>query len=169
LPVDATDPEHPKVGTAQVLVATETADVDSMISPDGHWVAYATNVNRAGYQVFVRPFPPGAPGGQVQVSVVSGRYPMWSRTSKELFYVTTEGRIHVVPYALNGQSFVPGKARQWSEQAIQLVGVTWPIDIAPNGKSFAASLAVPETAVKTNLHLTFLVNLLDELKRRIKP
>lgn len=45
--------------------------------------------------------------------------------------------------------------------------MTWPIDIAPNGKSLAASLAVAEGTGKTNLHLTFLVNFLDELKRRL--
>jgi Tol biopolymer transport system component len=169
LPLDVTDPEHPKAGTPQMFVATEAADVDPMLSPDGKWVAYALNTRRGReYQVFVRPFPAGAQGGgQVQISSVPGRFPMWSRSASELFYVSGGGHIQVVPFTVSGHTFTPGKPSRWSEQAIQLNGVAYPIDIAPNGKSFVASLPAEESDVRTNLHLTFLVNFLDELKRKL--
>jgi serine/threonine-protein kinase len=82
--------------------------------------------------------------------------------------VANDGQIQVVPYTINGRTFTAGKPRVWSNTAVQVEGVAYPLDIAPNGKSFAATLA-PETSTgeKLNLHVTFLVNFFDELKRKL--
>ena len=45
--------------------------------------------------------------------------------------------------------------------------MAYPIDIAPDGKSFAASLAQNDANGKTNLHLSFVLNFMDEVKRRL--
>jgi Tol biopolymer transport system component len=167
LPVDTADPDRPKAGEPETFVATAESDSDPMFSPDGRWLAYITG--STDYQVYVRPYPEGAHGGgQFQISTEPGRFPMWSRTSQEIFYVTTDGRIQVVPYTISGRIFMPGKPRTWSPTAIQLNGVAYPLDIGPNGKSFVAALGSGGGAgEKSNLHLTFLVNFFDELKRRI--
>jgi hypothetical protein len=118
--------------------------------------------------VFVRPFGEGAEKiGQAKISTLPGRFPLWSRTNQEIFYVTTDRRIQVVPYTISGRTLVPGKPRVWSNTPIQLNGVAYPLDIAPNGKSFAASLAHDAGGEKVNDHFTFLINFFDEVGRKL--
>jgi hypothetical protein len=73
----------------------------------------------------------------------------------------------VVDYTVNGASFVPGKPRLWSDKQLFYTGAS-NLDIAPDGKRFAV-LALPETPAgeKVSVHVTFLLNFFDELKRRI--
>jgi serine/threonine-protein kinase len=164
--LDLTDPDHPKAGTPELFLATPAADVEGSFSPDGRWLAYASNESGS-YHVFVRPFPEGAQGaGQAQIS--SGHFPIWSRTAREIFYLTNEGQIMVVPYVVNGRAFLPGKASPWSEKTIAMQGLLIPFDLAPDGKRFVVSPASAETGgEKANLHVTFLLNFFDEMKRRM--
>jgi hypothetical protein len=120
------------------------------------------------FHIFVRPFPDGAKSGnQAQVSTVPGRFPLWSRTAKELFYVRLDGHIMVVPYTINGRSIEPGKPRQWTASPITLGGNYSPYDVMPDGKRMAALPAAEAAREMTNLHMTFLLNFFDDLKRRI--
>ena len=53
------------------------------MSPDGHWVAYVSNL--AGqWRVYVQPFPEG--GRVIPISTGGGTEPVWSRDGRELFY-----------------------------------------------------------------------------------
>jgi serine/threonine-protein kinase len=116
----------------------------------------------------VRPFPPTAGAGKWQVSTGGGRFPIWSRTSKELFYAShSPARIMAVSYTA-GDTFSPGAPRQWSETAIQFTDHYPPLDLAPDGKRFVVFLA-PESASggSTTVHVNFLLNFFDELKRRV--
>jgi serine/threonine-protein kinase len=168
LPLDLTDPDHAKAGQPTPFLITTGADVDPTFSPDGRWLAYATSESGA-YQVFVRPFPEGANGaGQAQITSTPGRFPVWSPTKKEIFYVTTDGHIMAVPYAMNGRAFSAGKPEVWSATPIGLTGVAIPLSIAPDGKRFVVFPGFEETGgEKANLHATFLLNFFDELRRRL--
>jgi len=167
LPLDTADPDHPKTGTPELFVGAKGANVEPAFSPDGHWLAY-TSGESGTYQVFVRQYPEGAKGGgQAQVSTSYGRFPIWSRTASELFYVTNDGHIMVVPYTVSGQSFQPGKPRLWAEPAIGMSGNAQPLDLAPDGKRFAVLQVDTPGGDKGNLHVTFLLNFFDELKRRM--
>ena len=169
LPLDTTDPDHPKPGAPELFLATKGADVEPAFSPDGRWLAYSSNES-GGYHVFVRPFPEGAAGGQAQVSTAEGRFPIWSRNGKDLFYVTIDGHIMVAPYTVSGQSFLPGKPRLWAEPAIYMMGNSQFLDLAPDGKRFAVLPAADAAGgEKSTLHITFLLNFFDELKRRMPP
>ena len=170
LPLDTTDPDHPKAGSPELFLATKGIDIDPAFSPDGRWLAYASNESGS-FQIFVRPFPEGAKGGgQAQISTTPGRVPVWSRTAKEIFYVGTDGHIMVVPYTVNGRSFEPGKPRQWTESQILYPSLRYPTyDLVPDGKRFVV-LPVAEGSQggeKANLHMTFLLNFFDELKRKV--
>ena len=60
------------------------------LSPDGRWLAYASNETKADqYEIYVRPFPAGA--GRWQVSRTGGDWPRWSRDGKELFFANRAG------------------------------------------------------------------------------
>jgi len=56
-------------------------------SPDGRWIAYASNESDQN-EVYVQPYP--GPGPRQQVSVGGGTAPAWSRDGKELFYTTAQ-------------------------------------------------------------------------------
>ena len=167
LPLDLTDPDHPKAGKPELFLATPANDVEAAFSPDGRWVAYASGESGTNH-VFVRPFPPRATGGKWQVSSTGGRWPLWSRTAKELFYVSGN-HIMVASYSVNGESFSPGPPRQWSDASLSLAGNYFPYDLAPDGRRFAAALAPENSASgeRANIHVTFLLNFFDELKRRM--
>jgi serine/threonine-protein kinase len=68
---------------------------------------------------------------------------------------------------VSGDSFVPGKPRLWSDKQIFYPGSV-NLALAPDGKRFAVP-ALPEAAgpEKGSVHVTFLLNFLDELRRRV--
>ena len=136
-----------------------------MFSPDGRWIAYRSDESGTN-EIYVRPFP-GGRGGKWQISTGGGLYGVWSNNGRELFYETADNRIMVVDYTVNGDSFVPGKPRLWSEKQIFYPGVS-NLALAPDGKRFAV-FPMPEAAgpEKGSVHVTFLQNFLDELRRQI--
>ena len=67
------------------LVASASSELFPNLSPDGRWLAYASDESGA-LEVYVRPFPETA-GAKWQVSTAGGSQPTWSSTGRELFYV----------------------------------------------------------------------------------
>jgi serine/threonine-protein kinase len=165
LPLDLTDPGHPKPGKPEPFLRTPSDEASPRFSPDGRWIAYRSNES-GNIEIYVQPFP-AATGGKWQISTGGGTYPLWSNNGRELFYETSDYRIMVVEYKVEGASFVPGKPRLWSDKQLFHAG-TMNIDLAPDGKRFAvleqAENFGPE---KGSVHIVFLQNFFDELKRRI--
>ena len=73
-------------------------------------------------------------------------------------------------YTANAASFAPDKPRAWSDTPIREPGGVglWNLDLAPDGKRFAV-FSLPEAAgeQKGAVHVTFLLNFFDELRRRV--
>ena len=113
LPLDISDPDHPKPGKPELFLQTAGLVINPAFSPDGRWLAYASN-EAGNYQVYVRPYPPATGGGQWQISTAGGAIPVWSRDGKQLFYRPADGRIMVVDYTTKGETFSPGTPRLWS-------------------------------------------------------
>ena len=164
--LDTSNPDHPKAGKPELFVMHNGwSAIGPMFSPDGRWIAYRSNESGP-WEIYVRPFPAGR-GGQSQISTGGGMYAFWSNNGRELFYETTDHHIMVVDYTVNGDSFVPGKPRLWTEkQMFFRVGCN--LALAPDGKRFA-TFPKPEAAEpeKGSVHVTFLQNFLDELRRQI--
>jgi Tol biopolymer transport system component len=75
--------------------ATEgLALVASRFSPDGRWIAYASNESGR-FDVYVRPFPSGA--GTWQVSTAGGGFPVWRSDGKELFFISLDFKVMAAP------------------------------------------------------------------------
>ena len=165
LPLDLTDPDHPKLAKPEPFLRTWANESVPRFSPDGRWIAYRSDES-GGNEIYVRPFPPGS-GGKWQISSGGGLYAFWPSNGRELFFETADNRIMVVDYTLDGASFVPGKPRVWSDKQLFYPG-TSNLDLAPDGKRFVV-LDLPEAAAgaKSSVHVTMLLNFFDELKRRI--
>jgi serine/threonine protein kinase/Tol biopolymer transport system component len=76
------------------VVQTGFDDVQGQFSPDGRWLAYASN-ETGSYEVYVRSFPD--PDIKRQISIGGGIYPRWRRDGRELFYLTLANRMMAVP------------------------------------------------------------------------
>jgi serine/threonine-protein kinase len=164
--LDTSDPDHPKAGKPELFLRTSGWTALPMFSPDGRWIAYWSNESGTG-ETYVRPFP-GGHGGKWQISTGGGGSPMWSNNGRELFYENrADNHIMVVDYTVKGDSFVPGKPRPWSEKQFR-GDAQRNVALAPDGKRFAV-FPMPEAARpdEGSVHVTFLQNFLDELRRRI--
>ena len=71
--------------TAPHPIAASTTAIETMprLSPDGRWIAFATDESGRN-EVVVQPFP--GPGGRSQVSANGGTEPVWARDGRRLFY-----------------------------------------------------------------------------------
>jgi eukaryotic-like serine/threonine-protein kinase len=166
LPLELSDPEHPKPGTPEPFLTTAHRQVDAAFSPDGKWLAYSSNES-GNDDVFVRPFP--GSGGKSRVSTDGGKYPMWSRTARELFYFSlAEGRIMVASYTVEGDSFSAAKPRVWSDRQVLQPNFIRILDLHPDGKRFAVFPRPEIEASSDNVHVTFMLNFFDELRRRLR-
>src|SRR5262249_25676451 len=76
--------------TMQVFSTASFSQLDGMISPDGHWIAYQAD-ETARYEVYVQPFPGG--GAKRQVSTEGGTMPLWSKDGRELYFIGAGGKM----------------------------------------------------------------------------
>jgi serine/threonine-protein kinase len=164
LPLDITDPDHPKAGNPEPFLRSPGDNMQPKFSPDGRWIAYLSDESGSD-EVYVRPFPPRS-GSKWQISAGGAESPVWSNNGHVLFY-ESDRRIVAVDYTVEGNKFVPGKPRVWSEKQLFFAGSS-NLDLAPDGKRFAV-LTTPEFtgAEKGSVHVILLLNFFDELKRRI--
>ncbi|MBI1896075.1 MAG: PD40 domain-containing protein [Acidobacteria bacterium] len=166
LPLAGGDSDDPKPGRPEPFLTTPFLEWAPAFSPDGRWLAYSSNESGI-HEVYVRSFPDS--GAKWQVSSGGGGYPIWSRAQPELFYQRGDGRIVVVKYAVNGDSFVPGVRTLWSNTTISPGLYSPNFDLMPEGDRVLALVPPPGAAEeeKPQTRLTFLLNFFDELKRRM--
>ena len=156
-----------RVGKPEIFLQTQFNEREPSFSPDGRWLAYASDESGA-YQVYVRSFPDK--GGKWQISNSGGTYPTWSRNGRELFFRSDDNRIMVANYTVKGDSFAAEKPRLWSDKKLADFG---PVgignyDLAPDGKRIAALMpAESAEAQPAQSHVVFLMNFADELRRRV--
>jgi serine/threonine-protein kinase len=164
--LDLSDPEHPKAGKPEPFLRTPFNERDPAFSPDGRWIAY-TSTESGIEELYVRPFP--GPGGKWQISTGGAEYPKWSRSARALFYESlSDDRIMVADYTATADSFSASKPRvAASAPMIDAAGVpNW--DLAADGKRFVVFPAPdPAAGDRGSVHVTFLLNFFDELRRRI--
>ncbi len=113
----------------------------------------------------VRASVPGS-GGKWQVSIAGGRLPTWSRSRRELFYQSGDGRIAVAAYTVGGDGFSAEKPRVWSPAIVPLRGLgNRNFDLHPDGERVAVLKASGEQPEARRDHVTLIQNFFDELRR----
>jgi hypothetical protein len=103
----------------RLLQSSNSIEAHGQFSPDGRWVAYASEpVSQPGSraigqnptpQVFVAEFP-GATG-QRQVSIAGGTHPRWRADGKEIFYLGLDARVMAAPVSVRDGALEFGQAR----------------------------------------------------------
>ena len=124
---------------AHGIATTPFAESAPRISPDGRWVAYASDESGS-YQVVVRPFP--GPGAQVTVSIGGGNTPVWSRDGRRIFY--PDGTKLLAASVGTSPTF-SATARDvlFEGNYVQRLGHAG-FDVSPDGKSFLMLRPVAE-------------------------
>ena len=83
---------HPGVDSSiRPLVATPAEEFSPALSPDGKWLAYASD-ETGSTEVYVRPFP-DVNAGKFPVSRHGGSEPVWSHSGRELFFRDGDKRL----------------------------------------------------------------------------
>jgi eukaryotic-like serine/threonine-protein kinase len=140
-------------------------------SPDGHWLAYASNDSRQ-YEVYVRPYP--GPGPARQVSVDGGTACVWHPSGDELFFVRLEDaagkRAMMTVKMKNGvPQSRPQPLFQFDPDELS-IGGSWlrTYDVSRDGSRFYAwqTLAVPPLPPPVT-HIRLMQNWVGELKQQV--
>jgi dipeptidyl aminopeptidase/acylaminoacyl peptidase len=151
---------------ARTLLATPFNEQEPALSPDGRWLAYASDESGR-FEVYVRPYP-DVEAGRWQVSTNGGREPKWSADSSALYYLSADAI--VAAEVLPGPSFVVGMRRPVLDRSPYLFLQNGPPNYAasPAGDRWLLR-KVPSRAGGVNAGHRFIIvqNWTEELKRRV--
>ncbi|MCL4522992.1 MAG: serine/threonine-protein kinase [Acidobacteria bacterium] len=145
---------------AKPFLKTPFNEREGKISPDGRWLAYASDESGRD-EIYVQAL--GGAGGKWQISAAGGFAPLWARRGSELFY-RNGPQVLAVAYSARPE-FAPSPPRALFEgrfeQHPRREGI---YDISPDGKRF---LMVKSAGAETGLsQLNVVVNWFAELKAR---
>jgi serine/threonine-protein kinase len=150
------------------LVQTPFDEGNAEISDDQRWLAYQSN--KSGQpEVYVSPYP-NTDRGQWQVSTGGGRFPLWARTSRELFFMAPDGALMGVQVKATGQTWAatapvkvlaPGYWLRFADQTGRGRGY----DISPDGKRFL--VVTPPREVGDPPELVVIQHWDQELEERV--
>ena len=127
LPFGGDEPGEPRP-----IVATPASQGGSgaSLSPNGRWLAYASN-RTSTMQIWVRPYP--GPGAPVRVSPDGGIEPVWSRDGRELFY-REEDRVMAVAVQTGAEFRFESPVALVERSSVRGVGQPPTYDVAPDGR-----------------------------------
>jgi len=135
------------------------------ISPDGRWMAYASNESGKS-EVWVCSFP-DVNKGKWQVSTSGGNSPLWSPDGRELFYYDGDAVISV--QVKTEPTFKAGKSTVLFQGAYSGAAgadsTFW--DISPDGKRFLMMKEAGTGAGEGPRKINIVLNWFEELKARV--
>jgi serine/threonine protein kinase len=141
------------------FLATKAIEVQGQISPDGRWMAYASDESGR-LEIYVTRFPDKH--GRWQISSNGGTQPSWRGDGKEIFYLGPDQALMSVGVQA-GDSFESGAPTTLFRASFpMLVPAYWAnYSATPDGQRFLVSELVSETA-STPINVT--LNWTAELK-----
>ena len=136
------------------LLNSKANETNGQISPDGKWVAYASDESGV-WEIYVTSFPGAA--GKWQVSRGGGTEPRWRADGNELFYIAANGMLMAVPvkHQVGFASGTPEPLFQIHARAPISSTDIFTYDVAKDGKRFLVNRYVKPEHVAP---LTILLN-----------
>ncbi len=129
--------DHKPIPFTQTPAANEDF---GQFSPDGKWMAYASNESGQD-QIYIQPIP--ATGAKWQLSIAGGGYPKWRSDGKELFFLSPDGKVMMIPIASTGIGtpasagvFEPGTPQALFDIGDGNTGSNWAYQPGAGGQRF---------------------------------
>jgi len=158
-----------KAGTPRVVLRGHGMINQARFSPDGRWLAI-TDIDGPQGQVYVVPYPPA--DSRVPISTSGGFNPVWSETSKELYFgagrtPNTDGQIMAVSYRATANDFHADPPRPLPIWYSGRHGGR-PFDLHPDGKRFVLEPATAVGEDTKNDNVVVVTNFFDEIRALVK-
>jgi Tol biopolymer transport system component len=142
----------------------------AVFSPDGLWVAYASQEGRSSSAIYVRPFPPTAERHQISKNADDGHHPMWSPDGAELSFSGGEGgslnavRITTRPSFRVEEAMPVPRRFQGANPTVER-----PFDISRDGQHFLGLIDATQTqsGAPATPQIQVGLNWFEELKARV--
>jgi serine/threonine protein kinase len=142
-----------RTGDIAPFLATKASETNGQISPDGKWVAYASDES-GDWEIYVTTFPGAA--GKWQVSRGGGTEPRWRGDGKEIFYLGPKGMLTAVPVSSEGTFSTGTPTPLFQIHARAPISSTdlYSYDVSKDGKRFLVNRYVkPEYVAPLNVVL----------------
>ena len=150
---------------ATQLLKSSFDETPAVFSPDGRWIAYASNESGR-YEVYVTGF--AEQSGKWQVSVAGGDRPRWRRDGRELFYLSGN-KLMSAAVTIDDRGFGIGAVnplfdvRPSDRTGVFGVRMMHVYDVTADGQRFIVNTAADQTTVTP---VTLVVNWPAALSRR---
>ncbi len=146
----------------RAFLKTHFHEFDAVFSPDGKWLAYASDETGRN-DVYVRPRT--GPGGKLKISTEGGMEPQWSSSGREIFYRNGDKMMTVE--VQTGAAFNMGKPRVLFEgRFLRPLGFPYPsYDVTPDGQQFLMTKEGEKHSAPSQISVV--LNWFDELNRLV--
>jgi Tol biopolymer transport system component len=146
--------------TTRPLLATRFNEMHAALSPNGQWMAYASDLSGKS-EIYLTRFP--SVDGRTQVSTAGGRAAVWARDGRRLYYRSLAGdEIMAVEVAAGA---APVLSKPVAIARLPRVQVTrGHFDVMPDGRLLVVD---NESAGDTTEELRVVVNWFDELRQKM--
>jgi Tol biopolymer transport system component len=141
------------------LLESPAVETQARFSPDGRWLAYASNESGR-LEVYVVPFP--GPGMKQRVSIDGGGWPRWRSDGREIFFLqfggeNNEHQVFAADVTQDASSIRIGDPKALFRVRLRPLGRldAYPYDVTPDGQRFLFNTFVEEA---TSTGLTLVVN-----------
>ena len=142
------------------FLQTEFNERNGRFSPDGRWIAYASDESGA-YQIYVQSFPTS--GGKFPVSTNGGFFPTWRRDGKELFYVSPDRKMMAVEVKGEGATFERGVPKVLFDLRVRsFIDPQARFAVTADGQKFLVNNTIGET---TSAPIAVVLNWTADLKK----
>jgi len=133
-------------GRPVLLTNKEFDQGQGQASPDGGWLAYASN-ETGEREIYIRSMPPALGGppteARYRISTAGGIFPRWRGDGGELYFVSGDRTMMAAAIDRVGAELRIASARPlFSARNLRLGRTTFPYDVTPDGKKFLVREAV---------------------------
>jgi eukaryotic-like serine/threonine-protein kinase len=148
---------HSNDRKASPFLQTRFNETAPRFSPDGRWLAYASDESGRS-EIYVQPYP--GPGGKWQISTEGGTEPVWVRNG-ELFY--RNGNKLMVVETATRPNFSAGNPKMLFEGSYARWGSLPDYDVTPDGQRLLFSKPSEQAREEINV----VVNWFEELNQKV--
>jgi Tol biopolymer transport system component/predicted Ser/Thr protein kinase len=150
-----------KDGKPQPFLRTASVETAPRFSPDGRFIAYASDESGR-IEIYVRSYP--GPGGKWQISSEGGSEPVWNPKGRELFY-RAGNKMMAVDVTVQ-PTFSAGKPRTLFEGPYLPTPRSFPdYDVSPDGQRFL--MLKPSEQTSSLTQIVVVQNWFEELKQKV--